>query len=165
MRKIRISILAVNGKYKVLSMDNKKISVHVYTDLYEGVNIFNDEYVMTIDINTGDIKKLNDIVDMKYIELAIKNYKYQILSGETSELDNFKRDQKDEFNKKILAAYQESKTRYANKEWIYGEDLAVTNINNFGIDKDYLYINLLYDDALYGFLILKIPISELNLNN
>lgn len=157
------SMLAVNGKYKILSMDNKQISVHVYTDWYEGVNIFYDEYVMTIDINSGNIKKLNDIVDMEHIELAIKNYKYQILSGETSELANFMRDQKDEFNKEILAAYQKSKKRYANKDWVYGVDLGVTNINNFGMDKDYLYINLLFDDALDGFLILKIPIGELNL--
>lgn len=157
------SILAVNGKYKILSMDNKQISVHVYTDFYEGVNIFYDEYVMTIDINSGNIKKLNDIVDMDHIERAIKNTRYQIISGETSELANFMSDERDEFNKKILAVYQESKKRYADKEWEYGVDLGVTNINNFGIDKDYLYINLLYDDALNGFLILKIPISELNL--
>lgn len=157
------SMLAVNGKYKILSMDNKQISVHVYTDFYEGVNIFYDEYVMTIDINSGNIKKLNDIVDMEHIERAIKNSRYQIISGETSELANFMSDERDEFNKKILAVYQESKKRYADKEWEYGVDLGVTNINNFGIDKDYLYINLLYDDALNGFLILKIPISELNL--
>ncbi|MDW2796688.1 hypothetical protein RZO55_03730 [Clostridium boliviensis] len=157
------SMLAVNGKYKILSMDNKQISVRVYTDYYEGVNIFNDEYVMTIDINTGNIKKLKDIVDMEYIELAIKNYKYQILSGQTSELDNFMKEQKDEFNKEILAAYKESKKRYANKEWIYGVDRGVANINNFGIDKEYLYINLMYEDALDGFLIIKMPISELKL--
>lgn len=157
------SMLAVNGKYKILSMDNNQISIHVYTDWYGGVNIFYDEYVMTIDINSGNIMKLSDVVDTDYIELAIKNGEYQILSGETSELTNFIRNHKNEFNKEILNVYEESKKKYDNKEWKYGVDLGATNINNFGIDKDYLYINFTYDDALDGFLILKIPIGELKL--
>lgn len=151
--------MSAMGEYRILDFTDSLISLHIKNELSYGTGrTWWSDYNLTIDLHTGEIMKLLDIIHTDTILFEVESGKYEIFSGSTNEINNALRDTKVAFDKEISAALKKSIEECTMGNTLYKGPL---NSSNFGIDKEFIYVRLSFEPALYGYLILKIPLVEL----
>ncbi len=148
----------VKNEYKVMSLNDKYISVYFKGEMSDGNKVDFFDYFVTIDLGTGNFIYLKDIADIEKIKENIKKGNYEVISGvsetgfEAINKQTQMREFPDAFYYSTMIYDFEYFAELMNLKTVYKR----YNYNNFCIDDKYLYIKFLYEYAIDGEVILKL---------
>jgi len=137
------------SNYEILAMTDKLVSIYFIDELLRGAGRLQTwDHHITVDLTTGRLKDLFDIVYAESILASFEEGRYTVFTG---------LDQRNlELDKYLAERYRE-----IIEENLYSSDTHNSphaDVRNFGIDEDYIYVFIptLSTHGWYGRLILQI---------
>lgn len=132
--------------YKVLDFNQNYISVIYYLFSVVWANPSENQFIITIDLNTHQYIKLTDVTEPEKIVDAIEDNQYTIYLGKSGDMGT------NIYNQTLKQDFIKSFSEYL--EW---EDNNSDSIPYFGMDEENIYVYFTSEYALKDRLILQIP--------
>lgn len=138
--------LDVNVSYEILSQCENFLSLK-YEECISYYRVNKSVRFLTIDLKTGELMSILDVVDLPSIQTDINNGDYTILNGTYSPegWNGYEEYIREDFIDVMQKIYN---CQDGTDKNFYNED------NNFGLDESGLYLCFNYSDSLNGYVIL-----------
>ncbi|WP_312442891.1 hypothetical protein [Lacrimispora sp.] len=150
--------MGISIDYEILCMTNRYMSLIFKADAFYGSGpMYSTHYLATIDLETAKYITFNDLLDIENINKAIQSGYFEIYEGTYNEFGNSHDVDRIQQFIDTLGASMET-------EPPINTDYDRNSCQNIGIDKDFIYIYFNFADSLNGYIILKIPLYQIDLN-
>ena len=151
------AITAIWSNYEIKFLDTQLLSLSYDGSAFFGRIVRGYEFMLTIDLKSGNILFLENIIDINTIIPLIEKGEYEVVAGDY--MPGFGSGKEPFRRTEFVEAFTKAMQR-ATKNDKY----VPYNSNNFCVDNTHLYIYFYYSDSLHDYMILKLNLDDLDIH-